>query len=163
MRQVFAEYIWVGATGADLKSRSVVLDEYQPGCSPDDLPIAAIDGGEYTEGEIYLQPKKVYPDPFRGGNHILVLCDVYSPPLVSSASCLLLETNKCIGRSILIRVLLFRRADVQYSKPLGQSAAPQQQPPCRVRAGDEACFTPAASVHDAAGVHCKLQWWLRAA
>lgn len=76
----------MGATGADLKSRSVVLDEYQPGCSPDDLPIAEIDGGDASAGELYLQPKKVYPDPFRGGNHILVLCDVYVPPLVSLAN-----------------------------------------------------------------------------
>jgi glutamine synthetase len=82
-----AEYIWLGSSGADLKSRTVVLDE-QP-ASPEDLPIAEIDGSSYGQAaeegcEIYLQPKKIFPDPFRGGNHILVLCDTYVPPLVSS-------------------------------------------------------------------------------
>lgn len=31
---------------------------------------------------LYLQPRAVYPDPFRAGNHVLVLCDVMSPPAV---------------------------------------------------------------------------------
>jgi glutamine synthetase len=81
-----AEYIWIGSSGADLKSRTVVLDE-KPS-SPDELPIAEIDGSTYGQAtedhcEIYLQPKKIFPDPFRGGDHILVLCDIYVPPIVS--------------------------------------------------------------------------------
>lgn len=31
---------------------------------------------------LYLKPRAVYPDPFRTGNHVLVLCDVMSPPAV---------------------------------------------------------------------------------
>lgn len=86
--KVMAEYIWLGSSGADLKSRTVVLDE-QP-ASPEDLPIAEIDGSSYGQAaeescEIYLQPKKIFADPFRGGNHILVLCDTYVPPLACHA------------------------------------------------------------------------------
>lgn len=29
---------------------------------------------------MYLKPRAVYADPFRAGNHVLVLCDVHSPP-----------------------------------------------------------------------------------
>eukprot|EP00882_Tetradesmus_deserticola_P003652 GHRQ01003864.1.p1 GENE.GHRQ01003864.1~~GHRQ01003864.1.p1 ORF type:complete len:539 (+),score=208.74 GHRQ01003864.1:165-1781(+) len=87
--KVMAEYIWLGSSGADLKSRTVVLDE-QP-VSPEDLPIAEIDGSSYGQAaeescEIYLQPKKIFSDPFRGGNHILVLCDTYVPPLACQAT-----------------------------------------------------------------------------
>lgn len=31
---------------------------------------------------LYLKPRAVYPDPFRAGNHVLVLCDVHTPPSV---------------------------------------------------------------------------------
>lgn len=83
-----AEYIWIGSTGADLKSRTVVLEQKPNSC--DELPIAEIDGSTYGQAaeehcEIYLQPRRIYPDPFRGGDHILVLCDIYVPPMVSSA------------------------------------------------------------------------------
>jgi len=85
--QCMAEYIWIGSSGADLKSRTVVLDE-KPS-SPDELPIAEIDGSSYGQAaeehcEIYLQPRKIFADPFRGGDHILVLCDIYVPPMVSA-------------------------------------------------------------------------------
>ena len=31
---------------------------------------------------LYLQPREVYPDPFRAGTHVLVLCDAVAPPAV---------------------------------------------------------------------------------
>ena len=82
---MLAEYIWLGETGADLCSRTIVL-ESKPDCI-EDLPIAEIDGSTYGQApedncELYLQPRKIFSDPFRGSGHILVLCDVYVPPLV---------------------------------------------------------------------------------
>ena len=32
---------------------------------------------------LYLQPREVYPDPFRAGTHVLVLCDSLAPPPLS--------------------------------------------------------------------------------
>lgn len=28
-----------------------------------------------NDSEIYLRPQKIYKDPFRGGNNVLVFCD----------------------------------------------------------------------------------------
>jgi glutamine synthetase len=32
-----------------------------------------------TDSEVIIKPRVVYPDPFRGGNHVMVLCDTYTP------------------------------------------------------------------------------------
>lgn len=84
--QVMAEYIWLGASGSDIRSKTKVLD-----CQPEsveDLPVIAVDGdncGQATADscEVYLKPRKIFRDPFRGGEHLLVLCDTHAVNLVS--------------------------------------------------------------------------------
>ena len=33
---------------------------------------------------VYIKPRVVVPDPFRGGDHVLVLCDTFSGPTVET-------------------------------------------------------------------------------
>ncbi len=92
--QVLAEYIWLGSGGADLCSRTVVLEQAPAGLEA--LPVAEIDGSSCGQAmdehcEVYLKPRKIFPDPMRGGPHILVLCDTFVPPLVSCERRLTLE------------------------------------------------------------------------
>ena len=32
------------------------------------------------DSEVYIVPQRIYKDPFRGGENIIVLCDCYEPP-----------------------------------------------------------------------------------
>ena len=48
----------------------------------DDLPIWNYDGSstyqaEGSNSDTYLKPVKMYPDPFRRGDNILVMCETY--------------------------------------------------------------------------------------
>jgi hypothetical protein len=52
-----------------------------------DLPDWNYDGSSTgqapgTDSEVYLKPRAMYKDPFRGGDNILVMCDTYEPPRV---------------------------------------------------------------------------------
>eukprot|EP00955_Chlamydomonas_euryale_P051598 354903-Chlamydomonas_euryale.AAC.20 len=52
-----------------------------------DLPNWNYDGSSCgqapgTDSEVYLIPRAIFKDPFRGGDHILVMCDCHEPPRV---------------------------------------------------------------------------------
>jgi glutamine synthetase len=72
-----AEYIWIDGTKptAKLRSKTRVLK------SADTIPTWGFDGSSTNQAEGHasdrvLQPVKTYPDPIRGGENILVLCEV---------------------------------------------------------------------------------------
>lgn len=80
---VQAEYVWVGGSGDDLRSKTktIVTDEVK--CI-DDIPIWNYDGSSTgqapgEDSEVYLKPIKMFRDPFRRGNNILVLCETCLP------------------------------------------------------------------------------------
>lgn len=60
----------------------------------EEVPVIAVEnensfGGQAWVGdnnEVFLKPRKVFRDPFRGGDHILVLCDTFLPPQVRNES-----------------------------------------------------------------------------
>ena len=82
-RKVCAEYVWIGVTGIDIRSKTMVLSTEQVS-HISELPDWNYDGSstkqaEGHDSEVFLRPRKMIPDPFRGGNNILVLCDTWKP------------------------------------------------------------------------------------
>ncbi|XP_012287221.1 glutamine synthetase 2 cytoplasmic [Orussus abietinus] len=78
--KVQAKYIWIDGTGEGLRCKTRTLD-FVPK-SPKELPKWTYDGSstyqaEGGDSDIFLYPVALYPDPFRGGNNKLVLCDTY--------------------------------------------------------------------------------------
>lgn len=78
--RVQALYIWIDGTGEGLRSKTKTLDKVPKSVS--DLPIWNYDGSscyqaEGSNSDTYLHPVKMYPDPFRRGNNVLVLCETY--------------------------------------------------------------------------------------
>jgi len=77
---VLAEYVWLDAHQTP---RSKTMTMTCPPRNIKDLRIWNYDGSstEQAEGhnsEVLLHPRRIFKDPFRGGPHILVLCDVYN-------------------------------------------------------------------------------------
>lgn len=78
--KIFLEYIWLdGYKPANLRSKTKVLDKEVK--SVEDLPVWSFDGSstkqaEGTDSDCLLKPVFMCDDPFRGGLHKLVLCEV---------------------------------------------------------------------------------------
>jgi glutamine synthetase len=78
-----AEYVWIGGTGQDLRCKTKTINKRKIN-SLDDLPIWNFDGSSTgqapgKDSEVYLKPVAYYPDPFRRGNNVLVLCECCLP------------------------------------------------------------------------------------
>lgn len=91
---VMAEYVWLDGS-FNLRSKSRTVNSGYDGAA--DLPDWNYDGSSTgqapgDDSEVILKPRAIYRDPFRGGQHILVMCDAYTPtgeaiPTNSRASC----------------------------------------------------------------------------
>ncbi|GAB2210296.1 hypothetical protein Droror1_Dr00015559 [Drosera rotundifolia] len=80
--KTIAEYIWIGGSGIDLRSKSRTIS--CPVEHPSELPKWNYDGSSTgqapgEDSEVILYPQAIFKDPFRGGNNILVICDTYTP------------------------------------------------------------------------------------
>ncbi len=85
MSAVIAEYLWVDASG-DVRSKSRVLPlpKGKKSLGINDLPDWNFDGSSTGQAaghdsEVIIKPAAIYPDPFRGAPHLLVLTDTYDP------------------------------------------------------------------------------------
>lgn len=80
--KIIAEYIWIGGTGIDIRSKSRTISK--PVEHASELPKWNYDGSSTgqapgEDSEVILYPQAIFKDPFRGGNNILVICDSYTP------------------------------------------------------------------------------------
>ena len=80
--RIMAEYIWIGGSGADIRSKCRTLTKKV--ASVDELPEWNFDGSSTgqapgSDSEVILKPAAIYKDPFRRGDNILVMCDCYKP------------------------------------------------------------------------------------
>eukprot|EP01026_Neomeris_dumetosa_P054271 TRINITY_DN4878_c0_g2_i1.p1 TRINITY_DN4878_c0_g2~~TRINITY_DN4878_c0_g2_i1.p1 ORF type:complete len:400 (-),score=77.26 TRINITY_DN4878_c0_g2_i1:265-1464(-) len=83
---VAAEYVWIGGSGEDLRSKTKTLDK-KP-MKVEEVPHWNFDGSSTNQApgddsEVYLIPRSLFRDPFRGGDNVIVMCDCYEPPKVS--------------------------------------------------------------------------------
>ncbi|XP_019234691.1 PREDICTED: glutamine synthetase nodule isozyme-like isoform X2 [Nicotiana attenuata] len=72
----------IDGSGMNLRSKARTLQ--YPVTDPSQLPKWNYDGSSTDQApgddsEVILYPQAIYKDPFRGGNHILVMCDAYTP------------------------------------------------------------------------------------
>ncbi len=77
---IIAEYVWIDGTGLNLRSKAKTITK--PVNSVADLPEWNYDGSSTYQAsthnsEVIMKPVAFYPDPFRGGNNIIVLAETY--------------------------------------------------------------------------------------
>jgi len=77
---VQATYIWIDGTGQGLRSKTKTLESKPTKVA--DVPVWNYDGSSCGQAlgensDTYLHPVKIYPDPFRRGDNVLVLCEAY--------------------------------------------------------------------------------------
>jgi len=87
--KIIAEYIWIGGDG-ELRSKARTLDSKYNNNGDDNiklhdfLPEWNYDGSSTKQAsgrdsEVLIKPQAIYKCPFRRGNNILVMCDIYDP------------------------------------------------------------------------------------
>ncbi|KAI1732314.1 glutamine synthetase, catalytic domain-containing protein [Ditylenchus destructor] len=75
-----ATYIWIDGTGENLRSKTRTLSQLPKSVA--DYPEWNYDGSSTgqargLQSDMFLQPVAAYPDPFLGGNAMLVLCETF--------------------------------------------------------------------------------------
>jgi glutamine synthetase len=88
---MLVEYVWLDANGSP-RSKTKVIYEKTPKNKEDlNLPLWNYDGSSTgqangEDSEVILKPQSVFPDPFRGGDCLIALCDTYNPDMTPHAT-----------------------------------------------------------------------------
>lgn len=107
MSRIKAEYLWLdgGKPTAKLRSKTKILEGRVERL--EDIPVWGFDGSSTEQAaghssDCLLKPVHYVPDPIRGGEHVLVMCEVLSPegiPHVSNTRARLRElTEKTVAQ-----------------------------------------------------------------
>ncbi|CAM0872062.1 unnamed protein product [Alopecurus aequalis] len=80
--KIIVEYLWVGGSGIDIRSKARTVNG--PITDAKQLPKWNYDGSSTgqapgEDSEVILYPQAIFKDPFRRGDHLLVMCDCYTP------------------------------------------------------------------------------------
>lgn len=94
------EYVWVDGSN-NLWSKTKILQK--PVSVVKDIPVWTFDGSstgqaQGHDSDVFLAPRKIYKDPFRGDSHFMVLCECYDDPE-------LMVPNKFNTRHLLAKTL----------------------------------------------------------
>jgi len=78
--KVIATYVWIDGTGENTRSKAKVIDKRPSDAK--ELSSWSYDGSSTYQAlghnsDVEMRPVAVYPDPFLGGDNVLVLCDTY--------------------------------------------------------------------------------------
>jgi glutamine synthetase len=77
---IIAEYVWIDGSGITLRCKARTLTSLPK--TVDEIPRWNFDGSSCYmasthNSEVILKPVAFYPDPFREGQNIIVLCSTY--------------------------------------------------------------------------------------
>ena len=151
--KVIAEYIWIGGSGMDIRSKSRTLDTPEV-AKLDQIPDWNFDGSSTRQAsgdnsEIWLVPRAFYPDPLRSQGNILVLCDTWRPDSAPANTNFRFEAEQIFSEcarekpwfSFEQEYVLYR-TDTYPGWPLGfpKGGYPQQQGPYYCSVGSGVCF-----------------------
>ncbi|KAI1711492.1 glutamine synthetase, catalytic domain-containing protein [Ditylenchus destructor] len=76
--RIQAEYVWIDGSGEHIRSKTRTLDSLPK--TIDDFPLWNFDGSSTNQAsgadsDVFLKPVAFYKDPFRMGDHKIVLCE----------------------------------------------------------------------------------------
>jgi len=86
--KVLAEYVWLGGAyttgGFDIRQKTKTLQKAVT--KVEDLPVWNFDGSSTgqapgADSEVLIKPVRIYKDPFRGGDNIIVMCECLTPKM----------------------------------------------------------------------------------
>lgn len=101
--KIIAKYVWIDGTEENVRAKSRTLD-FKPN-DVGELPVWNYDGSSTYQAsgknsDVYICPRRMYRDPFRVGDNILVLCDTYdsdNKPTKSNNRSACAEAMRCIA------------------------------------------------------------------